>query len=293
MKSQLLKVPTDPECSFSIRQDKVPYINNRLHYHPEIELVHFKSGEGTQFVGDSISRFHAGDIALVGSNLSHYWQFDDIYFEDNNQIEADVRVAHFCGNFWGDHFLNLPENKLIKTTLEKAKRGIQITGRIKDKVGSLLEDALFSEGSKRIILLIEILTIISKGEQTILSSVGFKSNLDEIDDERISRIYEYSLANFNKSKISLKEIATIAHMSENSFCRYFKARTRKTYMQFLIEIKVGHACKLLIENKMSIKQIYYESGFNNVTSFHKYFKGITGKSPLMYQRQFLSNRCTI
>lgn len=286
MKSQLLKIPTGPECSFSIRQDKVPYINNRLHYHPEVELIHFKSGEGTQYVGDNITRFNAGDIVLVGSNLSHYWQFDDEYFEDDPKIEADVRVAHFCENFWGDHFLNLPENKLIKTTLEKAKRGIQITGRAKQEVGRLLEEALYSEGSRRIVLLMEILTIISESEQKILSSVGFNPNCDDIEDNRISRIYEYSLANF-KNKISLKEIATIAHMSENSFCRYFKARTRKTYMQFLIEIKVGHACKLLIENKMSIKQIYYDSGFNNVTSFHKYFKCITGKSPLMYQRQFL------
>lgn len=292
MKSQLLKIPTGPDCSFSIRQDKVPYINNRLHYHPEVELIHFKSGEGTQFVGDSITRFNAGDIVLIGPNLSHYWQFDDIYFEDNATIAADVRVAHFCQNFWGDHFLNLPENKLIKTTLEKAKRGIQITGRSKQEVGELLEEALYSQGSKRIVLLIEILTIISKCEQTVLSSVGFNPICDEIEDDRINRIYEYSLANF-KNKISLKEIAAIAHMSENSFCRYFKTRTQKTYMQFLIEIKVGHACKLLIKNKMSIKHIYYESGFNNVTSFHKYFKSITGKSPLMYQRQFLADKYAI
>jgi AraC-like DNA-binding protein len=108
----------------------------------------------------------------------------------------------------------------------------------------------------------------------------------DADDDRINKIYEYSLSNF-REKISLKEIAEVANMSENSFCRYFKSRTRKTFMQFLIEIRVGHACKLLIENKMNIKQIYYESGFNNVTSFHKYFKIITGKSPLMYQRQFL------
>lgn len=285
MKSKLLKVPAEPDYSFSIRQDKVPYINNRLHYHPEVELIHFKNGEGTQFVGDSITPFKAGDIVLIGPNLSHYWQFNNIYFEDNAEIAADVRVAHFCENFWGDHFLKLPENKSIKTTLDKAKRGIQITGRLKQEVGKLLENALSSEGSKRIILLIEILIIISKCNHKILSSVGYNQTCSEMEDDRINRIYEYSLANF-KNKISLKEIAAVSHMSENSFCRYFKSRTRKTYMQFLIEIRVGHACKLLIENNMSIKQIYYESGFNNITSFYKYFKCITGKSPLMYQKQF-------
>jgi AraC-like DNA-binding protein len=199
-----------------------------------------------------------------------------------------VRVAHFRENFWGERFLNLPENKLIKLTLEKARRGIQLTGRLKYEVAKLIENALFSEGSRRIILLIEILTCISKCEHKVLSSVGFSHSCRgmDADDDRINKIYEYSLSNF-REKISLKEIAEVANMSENSFCRYFKSRTRKTFMQFLIEIRVGHACKLLIENKMNIKQIYYESGFNNVTSFHKYFKIITGKSPLMYQRQFL------
>jgi AraC-like DNA-binding protein len=287
MKSLLLKVPTEPDYSFSIRKDKLPYVNNRLHYHPEVELIHFKNGEGTQFVGDGVSRFKSGDIILIGPNLPHFWRFDDKYFKEKRS-PADVRVAHFRENFWGERFLNLPENKLIKLTLEKARRGIQLTGRLKYEVAKLIENALFSEGSRRIILLIEILTCISKCEHKVLSSVGFSHSCRgmDADDDRINKIYEYSLSNF-REKISLKEIAEVANMSENSFCRYFKSRTRKTFMQFLIEIRVGHACKLLIENKMNIKQIYYESGFNNVTSFHKYFKIITGKSPLMYQRQFL------
>ncbi|RZK52417.1 MAG: AraC family transcriptional regulator, partial [Pedobacter sp.] len=107
--------------------------------------------------------------------------------------------------------------------------------------------------------------------------------------DRINAIYEYSIANF-KNKIPLEEIAAIAGISTHSFCRYFKSRTRKTYSQFLIEIKVGHACKLLIENKLSIKQLCYESGFNNFASFHKYFKLITGKSPLVYQKEFINGK---
>lgn len=287
MKSQLLKVPLIQDCSFSIRQDKAPYINNRLHYHPEVELIHFKGGEGTQFVGDSITRFNAGDIVLIGPNLSHYWQFDEIYFEEKTKMMADVRVAHFCKYFWGSHFLNLPENQSIKLTLERSRRGIQVTGEERKTVGLLLEEALFSKGPKRITLLIEILALISKGEQNILASTGFNQIYNEATDDRISRVYDYSLKNF-QSRISLKEIAAVACMSQNSFCRYFKSKTGKTYMQFLLEIRVGHACQLLRENNLSVKQIYYESGFNNVTSFHKYFKNITGKSPLAYQKQFLN-----
>ncbi|WP_127124682.1 AraC family transcriptional regulator [Pseudoflavitalea rhizosphaerae] len=288
MRPQLLKVSKAPRHSFSVRQDIVPYINNRWHYHPEIELIHFKKGEGTQFIGDNIKRFKAGDIVLVGPQLPHYWRFDDKYFEEGNKLQADVRVVHFAENFWGDQFLQLPENVNIKGALEKARRGLQITGKTRQKVAELLELLLSSDGSMRIMLLIEALNTIAECKQlNVLSSIGFKQELVEAESDRVNAIYDYSLKNF-KRKIQLEEIAAVANISPNSFCRYFKSRTRKTYSQFLIEIRVGQACKLLIENNLSIKQLCYESGFNNFTSFHKYFKMITGKSPLNYQKEFMA-----
>lgn len=288
MRPQLLKVSKGPRHSFSVRQDIVPYINNRWHYHPEIELIHFKKGEGTQFIGDNIKRFKSGDIVLVGSQLPHYWRFDDSFFEENTRQQADIRVAHFCENFWGDQFLQLPENLNIKSALEKGKRGLQITGKTRSKVAEIMEQLLHADGSQRIILLIEALNIIADCKQLLtLSSIGFKHDLVEAENDRVNAIYDYSLKNY-KRKIQLEEIAAVANISPNSFCRYFKSRTRKTYSQFLIEIRVGQACKLLIENNLSIKQLCYESGFNNFTSFHKYFKIITGKSPLSYQKEFMA-----
>jgi AraC-like DNA-binding protein len=288
MRPQLLKVLKGPDRSFSVRRDLFP-INNRWHYHTEVELIHIKKGEGTQFIGDSIKRFKAGDVIMVGSNLPHYWRFDDIYYEENTKAVADIRVAHFNENFWGDHFLDLPENISLKTVLEKARRGLQITGKTKQKVAELLEQLQEVEGPQRIILLIEALyAIANAGKLVPLSSMGFKPDLVDAEKDRINAIYEYSIKNF-KRKIQLEEIADVANISPNSFCRYFKSRTRKTYSQFLIELRVGHACKLLIENNHCIKRLCYESGFNNFTSFHKYFKMITGKSPLVYQKEFVSN----
>ena len=288
MRPQLLKVSTGPRHSFSVRRDLVPYINNRWHYHPEIELIHFKKGEGTQFIGDSIKRFKSGDIVMVGAHLPHYWRFDDLYFEEDTRVQADIRVAHFCENFWGEQFLHLPENINIKTVLEKARRGLQITGKTRQQVADLLERLLQTDGSERIIILMEALMTIADCKQlNTLSSIGFKHDMVDAENERVNAIYEYSLKNY-KRKIQLEEIAAVANISPNSFCRYFKSRTRKTYSQFLIEIRVGQACKLLIENNLSIKQLCYESGFNNFTSFHKYFKMITGKSPLCYQKEFIA-----
>jgi AraC-like DNA-binding protein len=287
MRPQLLKVSKEPQHSFSVRRDLVPYINNRWHYHAEVELIHFKKGEGTQFIGDSIKHFKAGDVVLIGSNLPHYWRFDDAYFEEEAEVSADVRVAHFCEDFWGSQFLQLPENINIRTILDRAKRGLQITGRTRQRVAEILDSLLHATDMQRIIILMDALNTIAACKNLVpLSSMGFKYDLVEDEKDRINAIYDYSLKNF-KRPIQLEEIAGVANISPNSFCRYFKSRTRKTYSQFLIEIRVGHACKLLIENTMSIKQLCYESGFNNFTSFHKYFKLITNKSPLMYQKEFM------
>jgi AraC-like DNA-binding protein len=292
MKPQLLKVSNDPVHSFSSRQDKVPYMNNRWHYHPEVELIYFEKGNGTQFIGDSITRFQTGDVALVGTNLPHYWLFDDVYFEEPLKTPANISVIHFCENFWGDGFLNLPENKIIRTTLESAKRGIQITGKTRQAIGALIKQIVLTEGPKKIMLLMEALMEIGNNKQNnILSSIGFRNDFQKSENDRINAIYDYSLSNF-KRKIQMDEMAAIANMSPNSFCRYFKSRTHKTYSQFINEIRIGHACKLLIEDKISIKQICYESGFRNAASFHNFFKLITGKSPLSYQKEFLNKSRT-
>jgi len=287
MKPQLLRVTNDIVHSFSVRRDTVPCINNHWHYHPEVELIYFKKGNGTQFIGDSIKRFQSGDVVLVGSYLPHYWRFDDAYFDNGVKTCADVKVVHFNELFWGDSFLNLPENRVIKTTLECAKRGIQIKGKAKQQIADLFNTHLNTEGPGKIIFLMEALMAASRCKDDQLSSIAFHHNVDDSDKDRISAIYDYSLAHF-KNTITLEEIAEVANISPSSFCRFFKAKTRKTYTQFINEIRIGNACKLLIENKINVKQICYESGFNNFASFHKFFKLINGKSPLNYQKEVLA-----
>lgn len=289
MRPQLLKVSSQPGHSFSVRRDLVPYINNKWHFHAEVELIHFKQGHGTQFVGDNITRFNAGDVVLVGANLPHYWRFDeDVTFGE----PVDVRVAHFSENCWGGSFIDLPENVRLKTLLDKARRGLQVEGDAKRQIAQLLERLLDTEGMPRMILLLEAMHVLAESHELVpLASMGFRHSLAGTGHERVNCIYDYSLRHFRRA-IQLEEIAAVANISPNSFCRFFKSRTRKTYSRFLLELRVGHACKLLIENNLSIKQICFESGFNNFTGFYKYFKLITGKSPLGYQKEFAGTVAT-
>ena len=285
MKPKLLKVLRTPSHSFSVREDRDPFINNRWHYHPEVELIIFHQGSGTQFVGDHIKRFQPGDIILVGSNLPHYWRYDDVYFSDDTPRPVHSTVIHFSEDFWGDAFLHLPETKPIRSLLEKARRGILIHAKEEERIPALIDHIHSSEGIGRIIALIECLSAFAiSPRHQLLSSIGFRPDFSEQENQRINAIYDYSFRHFTR-KIPLEEVAAVAGLVPNSFCRYFRSRTGKTYTQFLTELRIGHACKLLLDNRISIKQLCYASGFNNFTCFHKNFKALTGKTPQLYQRE--------
>ncbi|TAF45220.1 MAG: helix-turn-helix domain-containing protein [Sphingobacteriales bacterium] len=286
MKPHLLFVPLGPNQSFSVRHDIVPFFLNRLHYHAEIELIHIVKGKGTQFIGDSIHHFNDGDVVLVGSNLPHYWKCDDMYFQNNTDLNVEAKVVHFSEDLWGEKFLELPENKVLNDLYKKSSKGILITGKTKEKVIQIIDKMLLEKNMKRVLLLLEVLeSIANSNEYSFLSSSIATNNYNEAEAKRLNNIYQYSLANFKK-KITLEEIADVANISTNSFCRYFKTKTQKTYSQYLIETRVLYSCKLLIENKLTISGVCYESGFNNFSNFNKFFKSIVGKSPLQYKKEF-------
>jgi AraC-like DNA-binding protein len=263
----------------------LPYFHNRWHYHPETELIYIEKGSGTQFIGDSIQQFKDGDLVLVGSCLPHYWRCDERYFRNHPGLQVKATVIHFQENFWGKDFLSLPESKGIRDLLAKARKGLAITGKTKEAVIESIQAMGEAMDMERLILLLKALSLMAKSaELKSLSSIGFQPSVDDQLSDRMEVIYNYSVAHFKKG-ISLEEIASVAHLSHKSFCRYFKSRTRKTYSRFLQELRVGNACKLLIENKLSLTQVCYESGFNNYANFYRYFKFITGKTPLTYQKE--------
>ncbi|KGO91699.1 AraC family transcriptional regulator [Flavobacterium subsaxonicum] len=286
MKPHRLTIASGSAQSFSGRHDVLPDINNRWHYHDELELIYIKKGKGTQFIGDSISNFADGNVVLIGSNLPHLWQFDTEYFKEGLTEAVDVYVVHFARDFWGRDFLNLPENQELNKVIEHSKQGIQITGPERKVIAELIEEIVETSGSRKIINLMEALLEIGRcKEVNYLVSFGFQYDFQQTERDRIQSIYNYTILNYKK-KIELQEIAQVAKISRNSFCKFFKSRTGKTYSLFTNEIRIGHACRLLIENKMSVKEICFECGFYNFASFHKCFKDITGMTPLKYQKSY-------
>lgn len=290
MKPILRKVDTGYNYSFSVREDIFPYLYNHWHYHPEVELTLIRKGTGIRLVGDSVEQFEDNDLVLLGAGLPHYWRSDAIYFKDKPGIQVEAVAIHFKEDCWGRDFLEMPEFVAVKKLLQEARRGIEITGKTKKLLIPSMESILKAKNARRVILLLDMLQQLAGSKDVkILSSTGFSKSYDHSNTDRINEIYHYTFNNFQK-ELSIKEIAAAVNISPNSFCRYFKTRTLKTYWQFLLEVRIGYACKLLIDDKMSVARICYDCGFNNLSNFNRHFKNMTGMSPLQYSKTYLQDK---
>ena len=286
MKPALLLVPSQPARSFTVQQFALPYFITQWHYHYEIELSLVCEGTGTRLVGDSIENFAPGDLILMGANLPHMWRSDAAYHQNLEGLLSRSIVIHFREDFWGDTFLSLAEMKPIRELLERARRGLRVTGKTQQLVGQKMNEFVGETGVRQLISLLDILTLIEASrEVTVLSSIGFSSSYTQNDAQRMTRIYDYVLNQF-RNEITLEAIAAVVHISPKSFCRYFKSKTRKTFTQFVSEVRVGQACKLLIDDKLSIGQICYESGFMNLSNFNRQFKASTTFTPAQYRKKY-------
>jgi len=286
MKPILRKVSVHGGHSFSVREDILPYLYNHWHYHPEAELTLIRRGRGTRLVGDHMERFTDGDLVLLGPNLPHMWRNDADYFQAGSQLQVEAVAIHFHEHCWGAAFLQLPEMEPVRRLLQQARRGIRISGSAARRLARQMEQMLQASGPQKITGLVELLAAIAATpEKSLLSSLGFVQEYSLQRTDKINEIYHYTFNNFT-NPIQIATVAKAVHISPHSFCRYFKTRTSRTYFQFLSELRIGYACKLILENEMSIAQVCYSSGFNNLANFNRQFKAITGKTPLQYFKEY-------
>lgn len=290
MKARLLERFIDLNSSIALQNYSSNYFLNVLHYHPEFELDIIKQSTGIRFIGDSIERFEPGDIVLIGKDLPHLWQNDNIYFQSNSQLIAEAVVIHF-GESFVSGLRSMPEMADIFNILHVARLGISFTGEANKSIFEKVELMRVSSGYARVIILIDILADLSgHNNYKILSSPGFLNSYKEIHVTRMEPVYNYVMNNF-KQDIKLETVAQLANMNPASFSRYFSNYHKKTFIRFLNQIRIGYSCRLLMENKMNIASVCYESGFNNISNFNRIFKDIKKMTPSEYiDLHAISNR---
>jgi len=284
MKPKLLDRSTKLNHSFDLHHHAYTHFLKVWHYHPELELVFIKKSTGTRFLGDSIKKFQEGDLVLIGENLPHMWQNDSAYFEADSSLSAEALVIHFNKNFAGTDFFKMPELTPIKELLEIAKRGILFKGEIKYTVAEMLEKMLLASDFDRFMQLLHLLKILAnESSLEILSSPGFVDSFKREENRRLDKIYDFIINNF-REEITLDKVADLAGMNTSSFCRYFKKTTDKTFSHYLNEVRIGFACRLLMEHKYNISETCYACGFNNISNFNRQFKNIAKMSPSEYAK---------
>ena len=229
MKPHLLKIPKEDEHSFSVRYDIVSFFYNKWHYHPELELVYIIEASGRQFIGDSIHHFKNNDLILIGSNLPHLWRCDEKFLVKGSKLKVEAIIIHFLPDCFGPGFFKLPENKALLQVFQRAQMGIRIKDQSGFQVSELMRKLVTARNSERIILLMQILHIIAQSTETkTICSEGLTFHYSLVEAERLNTIYQYILNNFTR-EISLEQIAKVAHLTPNGFCRYFKSRIKKTF----------------------------------------------------------------
>lgn len=287
MKPHFHKVTTPLQNSFSIRHDRQPNFGRVWHYHPELELHYVIKGEGVRFIGDNVSNFSEGELILLGENLPHTWRCHEKYYQGDSSEYVEAIVIQFLPDCLGKDIFLLPETYLVPKLFEKAKKGMSIKGIARERIIHYMHTAVNATNLDRVIILLNIIKALAETEEyvPIASAHAFyKSN--ESETLRLNKVCTYTLSNYKK-EISLEEIAAISNLSVTSFCRYFKMMTKKTYFDFLVEIRISHACRMLVEDKYPIGMICFECGFNNISNFYRHFKKVTGMKPFEYKKKYL------
>lgn len=284
MKPVFEKTPSGQWESFHCEVVRGPSYNAAWHFHPEFQITLVIKSYGHRLVGDHIASLHPGDLVLVGSNLPHVWQQEEMRRGQAAGVHAVI--VRFLETFAGGDFLEIPEMKPVRRLLQRSGRGLLVTGKTRDLVAEKMRRLPDATGLQRVTGLLSILDTLARSKELKpVASTGFVPVLDGSDQERMQRVCNYINAHLAES-IDRAHIAKEAHLSEGACSRFFKLRTGKTLPQYLNELRVGRACRLLVEDETKITEIALECGFTNLANFNRRFLEITGLTPRGYRRQF-------
>ncbi len=286
MKSALQKSPIPHTHAFVVHSLEQPFFDPNWHFHPEYQLFMVLKGKGTRFIGDHVKSFKAGDITFLGPNLPHLWRSDQEEPVTKSATSAEGIVVYFNECFISDTLLNKEEGIMLRTLFRKSLRGFDVYGKITKIIGQMILNLPLLEGFDAVLGLLHILNRLSQTDDIeLLASSGYTNTLREGDTERMNRVYAHVMKHF-KRKIPISELASLTNMTPTSFSRYFKTHTNKTFSEFVSEIRIGHACKLLIDQKKNASQACYESGFRTLSNFNRQFKTSTNSTPLAYKKRY-------
>lgn len=266
-----------------IIKKEVPCLDTAWHYHKQLELIYISKSNGIRFVGDSVSQFTAGDLVLVGSYLPHLWRNDPSYYTENEEGSVRTIIIKFLPDFISAGTFENPIFSSIKNLFEEANFGVSFGENTSKNLHKDLINLVDQPLPVQAIKLMDILYRLSvTSDKVILSSTDMRQYSEE-KSHKIDEVLRFISDNY-AGDINLKDVSDIACMTTNSFCRYFKRLTNKSFVDFLNEIRIRNAARLLAqEDNLNISEVCYTVGYKSITNFNHQFKNIMGTNPKNYR----------
>ncbi|OHE88817.1 MAG: hypothetical protein A3G75_13485 [Verrucomicrobia bacterium RIFCSPLOWO2_12_FULL_64_8] len=265
--------------SFALLDRRSAAFDGRFHFHPEFEITLIESSSGRRLVGDGIDSFVPGDLVLLGANLPHQYLTDSA----TSRGPAAAKVIQFRKDFIGEAFLAAPEAADIRELLEKSRRGLKF-GSETVAVGRRLIAEIFGvSGFKRLLRLLELLHLLSADRQARpIASAGYTARISSGEGDKIDRALRYLNERFAQP-VSFTDLCRYLHITPASCNRLFRKSIGRSFKSMLIDIRISHACRLLLETDRSIVDVAYASGFANLSNFNRRFKQLKTASPRAFR----------
>ena len=278
---------TDKDCFYIVERHKSVF-NYPIHSHEEFELNFVEHCKGvSRVVGDSIEEVGDYDLVLVtGDGLEHAWQ-------QGNCTSPDVReiTIQFSSTLLDERLLGRNQFAAVRKMFGRARLGVAFSMDAIMRVYNLLDGlAQQQESFEQFISMLRILNELSldAGARTLASS-SFAQNDSGRESRRVSKVKEYISAHFAE-ELRLEDMAALVGMAPSAFSRFFKQHTTRTLMDYIIDIRLGNAARMLVDTTTSISEISYACGFNNLSNFNRSFKARRGYTPRDFRALFTKNR---
>ena len=279
MKVFPFQIPKPLHENLIVQEDRQAQFYGQLHHHKELQLSLILRGKGKLIVGDSVHPFECGDFFAIAAHSPH------LFSNEPSEDGVHMITLFFTDRTFGENFFELPDLVQLRSFFKLAKVGFRLLSHRKS-IAQLMQHIVASDKLDRFIGLLKILKVLGSARKQPLTRFLYTREIGISEGRRMQSIFDYTIKNFQE-EITLEKASNIVHMSTNAFCRFFKQRTNKTYFQFLIELRIEHACQLLLDEdrEMSIMEISEQSGFSSISNFNRQFKKLKGVVPTIYAYQ--------
>lgn len=258
-----------------------------IHFHPEYELNYLYNAEGAErIMGDSVERVGPQELCLVGPNLYHAWKAGS---SDHDTYKREVTVQ-FVASLFPQDLLEKDIYKRVAEMLKKSEYGLLFSAETAEQAEPMLTTVSKTRGFEAYIEFLKLLRFLAESpDQRVLSKNSFQNDTTASTDNRIERIHDYIVQHY-KEKITLGDAAEILNMSNVSVTRLIKQRTGKSFIDFLNEIRIGFAARQMVDSDMSISEICFSNGFNNISNFNRTFRKKQGLTPTEFRQKYLGKK---